>query len=607
MSLGRAPLLIEGLPARRSADPLEKTQELPRFRMSHADLAEPQAKPPQPRPVTAKPPVGLSSGDHSASSEHDPAKSFHISLSGATLEKMNARPPETARSPAATKDPHEAFNKLPREDAMKHLQGIWDRRHDDSGETQKELDWNKSGGSYNRPVATGRVVPMGQSRRLPTSMPGTAHPDQQVRDYAFKLQAHRTANLLGDTYDRQHGTPPRKRAHAHVVRNTKTGATSVVGQLHGRNRPKLPDGHEIVRTVASEGLDRIPLLAESLTIEPKRQPSLTSDDELQRRLDAVRAELKTATGEAIARLRARENTLATSQKFRAELRDTAKEPREPTDASEASTAKLRTVDPNAKTNIMRPPGHRTEVLRPPGHKTEPAMNRVQQGAATAVIPVRKTVTSLDDEPRGNTKTAILPAQKMVSSTLYRGPLLQELMSTFPAGTRISGAPGVQGVTDTSKVGLVTDQGRVVPDKKKRELKIPKPKKLRNVRDPITAELEQQPSFAGMASPLLGRLSRTEQAMAEHCGTEDVLAITSSRNGYGIVDPKDDHVGVYRQFREACPDSMHIGHAAFCSRCDNSYPTRTGGVDWLTRSDWKKLSPTATPEDPYKIRGNSTGE
>jgi hypothetical protein len=409
------------------------------------------------------------------------------------------------------------------------------------------------------------------------------------------MQAHAGANLLGNTYDRKPGEAP-QRAQVHVLRHKESGKLSTMSQFYGKARPETPEGHEIVYTALSEGLKRSPLLAEGVSVtslEPSRQPPLISDDK-------VREKLKTATGDAAARL-------SNSLKWRAALRDTAKEP---TDTSEAPTAQLRTVDPNAKTNIMRPPGHRTEVLRPPGHKTQVALNTVQQRAPTAVLPVPKMKTL--DAPREAAKTQNLRAQRIVSSVFYREPLLQEFvtnsfLSKFPAGTRISGAPGVQGVTDTSNIGLVSAQGGVVPDKKKRDLKIPKPEELPKGRDPITKQLERQPSNAGMASPLLGRLSRTEQAMAEHCGTEDVWAITSSRNGYGIVDPKDDHVGLYRQFRESCPDTGHIGHAAFCSRCDNSYPTRTGGVDWLTRTDWKKLSPTSTPEDPYKIRGNSTGE
>jgi hypothetical protein len=473
------------------------------------------------------------------------------------MDAAQLTPTEKARRSAHSqrlKDPHAAFNKLPADKAVEHLRGVWGARHEPA------------------PVLH-RDDPEGQKKRLPLSMPGSTHPDPRVREVAHKVQAHALANSLGDTHDRKSGTPPQKRAQAHVVKNATTGALSVMGQFHGKPRPETPAGHEIVYTAVSEGLARSALLAENLraSIEPSRSPALSGDSDIQKKLRA-------ATPEIAARLKR-------SLEFREKLRSTKEWPPK---ESEATTAKLSTaVDPNAKTKIMRPAGHKTQVVRPYGHKTQVVLNTVQQKAPTAVMPAAK-VDSLDDTKKG-ARTQNIRIQE------------NAFMSRFPAGTRISGAPGVQGVTDTSNVGLVSAQGGVVPDKKKRELKIPDMTKLPKGRDPITKQLEKQPSFAGMGNPIFGRLTRTEQALAEATLSDGVWGHgntgLSGPDGPNRDMPNDDWVGQYESFRLACPDHSKMGHAAFCGRCDNSWPTGVGGAN-LSAEDIERLRPDGM--NPFEV-------
>lgn len=584
MNLGRAPLLVEGLPARKQVDPRAATRDAPRINLGPDDVREPK-----PRPRRQGGGLGLAgwgSAPPSDSRVDSREKSFSIPLSQSTLAKVDqhnrvSRDSDEEKLDSRFPTPyHRSVHQMPADKAHAELDKIWSRRHDVNPADQPDED---------RPA---------NKHRLPLRMPGLHHPDQSVRDRAWKMQAQSEANAAGDSYTQ------RDRAQRGAKRTSPRVKTRVVQGPSGRytstqfpNKPStpLPKGHQIVHSTISEGLRRGALLAEGLpaTSEPRRTPPLSSDDDVKRKLQS-------ATPEVAARLR---QSLA----FREKLRSTKQwEP----PASEAPTEKLKAVDPNAKTRIMRPAGHRTEILRPPGHKTQVALTTVQQKSPTAVLPAAK-VPDLD-EPKSGAKTQNLRAQRTEWTKLPRTPILQEFvantfLSKFPAGTRISGAPGVQGVTDTSKVGLVTAQGGVVPDKKKRELKIPDMTKLPAGRDPITKQLEQQPSNAGLANPLLARRTRTEDALAESCSTCDIWAITSSRKGYGIQLPEDDYVGQYRQFRETCPEGTHLGHAAFCSRCDNSFPTQVGGVDWLKRDDWKETPTAVEPEDPYNLRGTSAAE
>ena len=155
------------------------------------------------------------------------------------------------------------------------------------------------------------------------------------------------------------------------------------------------------------------------------------------------------------------------------------------------------------------PGHSTQRLQPAGHRTDVALNRVQRGAATQALtppPVEPLEQQGRRKPEG-ARTKMLRRQ-IVASLLSRGPLLNEFvahpsnvtgntfLATKPPGSRTTGAPSVKGVTDTGDVGNTTVQGGVVPDKEKRKIEPPKSRIPKGVWDPITKELEDQPSNTG---------------------------------------------------------------------------------------------------------------
>jgi len=119
---------------------------------------------------------------------------------------------------------------------------------------------------------------------------------------------------------------------------------------------------------------------------------------------------------------------------------------------------------------------------------------------------------------------IPPGHELVHSVMSewdaRRPLLLELvnvtgnsfLSKFPAGSSINGAPGDKEphktATTTAKVGLVSVQRGVVPDKKKREIEIPKPEPIPPGRDGITKQFERQPANPGGVTTVVSLLKRT---------------------------------------------------------------------------------------------------
>ena len=104
------------------------------------------------------------------------------------------------------------------------------------------------------------------------------------------------------------------------------------------------------------------------------------------------------------------------------------------------------------------------------------------------------------------------------------------------------------------------------------------------------------------SPNNGRRSnRTVKALTEACVCSQFWGLTSNRNGYSLDLPHDDFVQQYREFRHACPDATKPSHAAFCQRCDNSFPSSIGGVEWLRRYDWREINPLEKNPEPFKLR------
>ena len=95
-----------------------------------------------------------------------------------------------------------------------------------------------------------------------------------------------------------------------------------------------------------------------------------------------------------------------------------------------------------------------------------------------------------------------------------------------------------------------------------------------------------------------RQSRTLQE-ACHCGA--VWALSDARNGNSLDLPEDDFVKQYEDFRKACPNAAKPGHEAFCQRCDNSFPSKIGGADFLRKQGVVETNPFEKFPEPLKPR------
>ena len=324
-----------------------------------------------------------------------------------------------------------------------------------------------------------------EKRRLPHNHPAVDHPDEGVRHRAWKMRAQAMANSMGGSYDHEtksQGRFSKAPATVRVFRHKKTGEFSMSATPHGRDHAPVPDTHDVWHSTLSERrLCRAPLLLEGIPAssqppEPRRQPRLSSDDSLRKKL-------ATATPDVASRL---ERSLAFREKLRA-------------------TAPSRTQRRAGMTVQSNYPGDKTEIMRPAGHKTE-VLPRVQAGAANAthVLPVAK-IRPLDDVSRKASKTQSL---RRVRAEAIRAlaPVLTELAMTtasawrsgLNAGDSILGAPGDKGphknATTSAKVGHTAVGGAAVPDKEKRKIKPPTSKIPKRTWDPITKELEKQSAF-----------------------------------------------------------------------------------------------------------------
>ena len=93
---------------------------------------------------------------------------------------------------------------------------------------------------------------------------------------------------------------------------------------------------------------------------------------------------------------------------------------------------------------------------------------------------------------------------------------------------------------------------------------------------------------------------TPRTLIEACRCAHTWALSSSRRS-GLDRPEDDHVKRYEEFRRQCPDRHRVEHAAFCERCDNSYPMDLGGAQWLRNQGWRQINPFEKFPEPLKPR------
>jgi hypothetical protein len=172
-------------------------------------------------------------------------------------------------------------------------------------------------------------------------------------------------------------------------------------------------------------------------------------------------------------------------------------------------ARVRRDDPSERLTGRVPQSSAKE--RRKGGSTQVTIPVIDPETGTAgkkkSAPARRVTQRLEIKPRGSK-----PIAKPIASSLDLGrtPLLQEIvanvtgntfLSTTAPGSSYLGAPGDKephkSGNTSSKSGLVTKQGGVVLDKKRREIKIPDCTKLPKGRDAITRQLAaMQPSNAG---------------------------------------------------------------------------------------------------------------
>jgi hypothetical protein len=359
--------------------------------------------------------------------------------------------------------------------------------------------------------------PETRERGVHPDVPGIHHTDKGVRERAWRMQAQHDANRLG-------GTTLRKKPEPHVtvavVQHKKTGKreTRTVGLgkkqgvisrlVHrtetGRRRAAqkhVGSDYDVVHTVRSEDLIRSALLAEGAP-GPKRVPKVRSDAEIHARI----ARLSVAgSHQAAAALKAQLRMRQSMRKATSGLPGLRETP-----ASGAKTQKL-------LTSPAQQAARDTKQRRYRGKRTQILLTPQARGASTDILPtpklLHKDLETPHETPHETSKTKRLPRQSAESSDLSREPLLVELVTSggvfatgLKPGAPITSHPRDQrnlpipprkgGAVTTRDVGHTANTGAWVPDKKKRDIKPPKSKIPKKVWDPITRELEAQPSNTG---------------------------------------------------------------------------------------------------------------
>lgn len=95
--------------------------------------------------------------------------------------------------------------------------------------------------------------------------------------------------------------------------------------------------------------------------------------------------------------------------------------------------------------------------------------------------------------------------------------------------------------------------------------------------------------------------KTSRTLEEACRCGAIWAISDSRSGYSLDLPEDDFVKRYEEFRHECPHHSKASHAAFCQRCDNSFPSEIGGANFLRKKGIIETNPFEEFPEPLKPR------
>ena len=100
--------------------------------------------------------------------------------------------------------------------------------------------------------------------------------------------------------------------------------------------------------------------------------------------------------------------------------------------------------------------------------------------------------------------------------------------------------------------------------------------------------------------MIGEGPYVPRTLVEACRCTQFWALTSHRR-QGLDKREDDHVKKYEEWRKECPNYHKRNHAAFCERCDNSFPTEEGGANWLRNKGRIEINPFEKFPEPLKPR------
>ena len=464
MHLGRSPLLIEGLPVRRPVDPRAETKDPIRQGLHHGQ-SDAKAPPIRRGRSASHAPLGLSSSPDASSQswpkgKHEP--DWHMSLSDHTVRKMNK-----------------------------------------SSEGKTQI-MRKGKGSTR--ILKPRTLDLGKS-------------DEGNYDPRFPSQLHHDVHKMS-TKD-AHGELDKIWNRRHKVNPADTDRESFQGKEHYTKTDSTGSKSKGTQPalIAKRGS---PVLTGNKHMLPVSMPGRHHPDEsVRKRAWKMQAQsLANSVGDSYSSRRSSGKRRSARVKVRVVKGVDGKNYTQTAYAHKPSTPLGKGEDVVHST--MSEALMRTPLL----------IETLTQMAATHAAPLEKTQIIMPrsepeslDKPRKKrrTDTVRLPrqnAEKIVKeSDLVRTPMLQEFvahpsnstgntfLSTTKPGTRISGAPST--TNDTGKVGLVSKQGGVVPDKKKREVKLPDLSKFGKKRDAITDQLAKlQPSNTGGVLTMIARSRAT---------------------------------------------------------------------------------------------------
>lgn len=542
MNLRRSELLVEGLAARTTNDPRGLTRDAPKqgFRFGQSDAATPPTR--RGRSVSDSGYDPLGHWGKSSSSDKKPV--FTMPLSQSTMRGLNrsrsrSHSDEFHISPTSSRS---STSSGPKVSLSRSDSAVFERDHRFPTKLHHDIH-NASPEDAHRALDTleKRKDPSGAALH---NVPGMHHPNESVRMRAWKIHAQNKANSLGGKTARK---KPEPKVLVKLLKNRQTGAISSTTSFPYRPHVPVPKGHDVIHTVKSEALARSALLLENF---PVKKRSWADDRKaLEARLAASRAQQKalsqemrkrlaSATPEVAARLRAYMKRQHDIIRPGVGSRTLSRAQRRATQTVQTNYPGAKTqplMSPSAETQEMRPAGHRTQELRPAGHQTQKMVappagvagseTRVQMPVArpghvrTSKKVRQKQERGLETAMRGRSpeKTQVLQVPRVrTASVELLAPILQEFVATTPSAWKsgigpndtINGGPAIRGVTSTANVGHTTAQGAAVPDKKKREIKLPDLSKLPKVRDPVTHQLARlQPANPG------GVLTKTKRSSA----------------------------------------------------------------------------------------------